>query len=205
MRSEWRQWNPAVRRSWRVGTATAHVIYPMTGERVQQDDGTLTPMEFTYVEIPDDPDSSYYVVECSHRRDDLVPMIIAVHVVQGSERGRDVSSADLRRLDLELAIRNAWKTASHQPERSIEGGLEDLARQAPSEITLTRSISGLRKKARERVTPERLAAIADVYRTARPKGAPTKAVSEHFNFPTSTASLYVRRARQAGLDMGDGD
>jgi hypothetical protein len=49
-----------------------------------------------------------------------------------------------------------------------------------------------------------LAEVARVYRENLPTGAPTKAVAEHFGLAPSTASLYVKRAREAELDM-DGE
>ncbi len=184
-------------------TGTAHVVYPWTGERVQQDDGTMTPRQFTYVEIPDDPAQPFVVVECDHRPADLVPVVIAAHIIQGSPHAREVASKDLRQLDLERAVSAALTTASHQPEKSAPGTLQDLAQAASSDRSLKSSVTGLRKRARARVTPDRLAEVAQIYRGARATGAPTKAVAEHFGFPSSTASLYVRRAREAGMDMGD--
>jgi hypothetical protein len=56
---------------------------------------------------------------------------------------------------------------------------------------------------RRKVTPDLLAQVANVYRANRPSGKPTTAVREHFDLAESTASLYVKRARDAGLDMGD--
>jgi hypothetical protein len=56
---------------------------------------------------------------------------------------------------------------------------------------------------RQRVPNDRLAEVARVYRENKASGRPTKAVGEFFGYPASTASLYVKRARKAGHDMGD--
>lgn len=42
-----------------------------------------------------------------------------------------------------------------------------------------------------------------MYRENLESGSPTKAVSEHFGKASSTASVYVKRAREAGKDLGD--
>jgi transposase len=52
------------------------------------------------------------------------------------------------------------------------------------------------------VTDATLDEVANVYREHAGGGAPTKAVAEHFAVADSTASLYLRRARDAGKDLG---
>ena len=66
---------------------------------------------------------------------------------------------------------------------------------------MRRTIRGLRQRARRKITPQVLAEVSQVYRENLSTGAPTKAVAEHFGLAPSTASLYVKRARAAGLDM----
>ena len=71
-----------MRRSWLVPGGQAYVVYPGLGEDVvQHDDGTWSPTEFTYVELPDDRSLPYFVVECAYAISDLVPRITAVHVI----------------------------------------------------------------------------------------------------------------------------
>jgi hypothetical protein len=57
-----------------------------------------------------------------------------------------------------------------------------------------------RPQRRRLVTPELLAEVADVYRTALAAGqAPTQAVERHFTTTHSTAARWVREARKAGV------
>jgi len=51
---------------------------------------------------------------------------------------------------------------------------------------------------RRKLSEPVLGEVADVYEAGKATGAPTKAVREHFGIAPSTASLYVRKARDAG-------
>ena len=187
--------------------ADAYVAFDFDAPRVRQQDGTLTPAEFTYVEVPRGGDSPSYEVDCSHDASGL-PRIGAVHVLRSPE-GREVRSSDLRRLrNLEDVIQSAWRTASYNPLVTIADSREEadaafLARVVAQPAALKRQVKGLRQQARRRITPDLLEETARVYREGRETGAPTKAVADHFGLASSTASLYVKRARDAGKDMGD--
>ena len=200
MRSEWRMWSSQVRRSWNIPHGIANVIYPLLGDRVLQDDGSLAPREFTYVEMPADRTLPYFVVECEHQGKSMVPVVMGVHVVQ-RKNGREVRASDWRRLRLEDAIREAWTTASNQAEKPADGSPDHLDRASRSDLTLRRSVASLRTRARQRITDAHLAEVAMVYRDNVASGRPTKAVGERFNYPPSTASYYVSRARKAGHPM----
>lgn len=78
----------------------------------------------------------------------------------------------------------------------------DLADRAPTEST-HEVVKGLRARARRRVDHRLLEEVARIYRANVKSGKPTKAVRDELGLPTSTASYYVRHARDAGLDMGD--
>ena len=65
------------------------------------------------------------------------------------------------------------------------------------DATRRRTISGLRRQSRNKVTGEVLEQVADVY--LKNPHAPTKAVGREMGLAPSTASLYVKRAREAGF------
>jgi hypothetical protein len=209
MRGRFAVWPDASKRTAPVVGGEAYVVYPMSGARVEHDDGTVSPVEFTYVETPDDPLLPMYVVECTHGEDSL-PRIDAVHVVRRPD-GREVRSVDLRRLrPLEELIEDAWDMASFRPllfigdtEHEVQVSMDRALATEPAEMRKT--IRGLRQKARRTITPKVLAEVARIYREHLSTGAPTKAVAEHFGIAPSTASLYVKRARDAALDMDEED
>lgn len=57
------------------------------------------------------------------------------------------------------------------------------------------AVTKVRKRPRRKVTDELLREVAEVYR-ANVDDRPAQAVRERFGMPTSTAALYVQRARQ---------
>lgn len=61
-----------------------------------------------------------------------------------------------------------------------------------------KTFRGLRAQNRRKITDSILEEVARVYRDNRDSGAPTKAVADYLHLAPSTASLYVKRARQAG-------
>jgi hypothetical protein len=205
MRGRFALWPDAFRRTTSVPDGEAYVVFALSGATIKREDGTLSPVEFTYVESPDDPLSPMYVVECGHDEGEL-PRIDAVHVVRRPD-GREVRSADLRRLrSLEDVMEDAWSLASRNPlafvgdtEQEVEVSMARALAAQPAEMK--RTIRGLRQQGRRKITPKVLAEVAQVYRENLHTGAPTKAVAEHFGLAPSTASLYVKRARAAGLDM----
>lgn len=205
MRSEWRRWPAEAQKTWQVGGGEAHVIYPMAGvDFVEHDDGTWSPCEFTYVELPDNPSLPYFVVECQYSRHDLVPRVLALHIIQ-RDAERDVQSIDVRTISLEHVIETAWLRVSRRPTAVADEHIQpaEMISRDEEQAQMRRTVRGLRSRARRRVTDTLLEEVAEVYREARPSGAPTKAVKEHFGLATSTASLYVKRAREAKKNMGD--
>ena len=205
MRSEWRRWPNEARRSWKVPGGTAYVVYPFLGEDyIEHDDGTWSPKEFTYVERPEDASLPTIAVECVHTDSDLLPRVVAVQVTQ-RDPARDVRTSDFRRLRLENAIEEAWRLASRRPVpvKADASSPESLLTAGATDEQLKRTARGLRHRARRKITPAIHDQVAAVYRAALDTGAPTKAVQAHFGIATSTASLYVKRARAAGRDLGD--
>ena len=200
-------WPDEYRKPVDVSGSDAYVAFDFGAPRVRQQDDTLTPPEFTYVEAPRG-DSPRYEVDCFHDASGL-PRIGAVHVLR-TATGREVRSSDLRRLrNLEDVIQSAWRAASYNPLVTIADSREEAdavfaARVSAQPEALKRQVRGLRQQARRSITPEVIEETARVYRAGRATGAPTKAVADHFGLAPSTASLYVKRARAAGMDM-DGD
>lgn len=197
MRSLYQRWSDEMRISFPVPGGQGHVLYSLlTGERVQNADGSWTPKEFTYVEFPSKSALPYFVMECEHGAD-LAPRILAFQVI-AQDPARDVQSVDLRRVRLEDALELAWTHATRWPS-VVTDGL--LAQEVKAELTREpsrRLLRGLRSQSRRKITGSVHAEVAQVYREHLETGAPTRAVAEHFDVQPSTASLYVKRAREAG-------
>lgn len=200
MRSQWRLWPDPMRISWQVPGGVGHVTYSLfAGARVEHDDGSWSPKEFTYVEMPTDAHLPYYVLECEYG-DDLVPRIMSVQVVQRDPR-REVRSVDLRPLRIEDALEEAWLKVTRRPTVVTDGSTSNPAEALSANLEPAQQrkmLRGLRAPDRRRITPDVHAEVARVYRANIASGAPVKAVAEHFAVATSTAFLYVRRARENG-------
>jgi hypothetical protein len=96
-------------------------------------------------------------------------------------------------------VRCLWLHITYRPRRVTASTPADEAlvdSTAPPSRTTYR---GLRAGNRRKMTHQVLREVADVYTAAVVTGAPTKAVTEHFGPAPSTASLYVKTARDAGL------
>lgn len=204
MRSQYQLWPDPFQISWPTANSQAHVVYQMFGgNRVLHDDGSWAPSEFTYVEMPNDPAAPYFVMECQYSPEDLVPRVIAVQAIQ-RESSREVRTSDLRSISLESALEAAWLKIIQrghmvQPDEPVDPATALAHIQAGDADRANRqTYRGLRAQNRRRVTDGRLREVAEVYEDALSSGQPTKAVKEHFGLATSTASLYVKRAREAG-------
>lgn len=208
MRGTFTIWPDEVRRPIRVPGGEAFVAYPGGGDVIQHAGGTWSPAAFTYVETPADAQLPTYVVECTHDDRDL-PRVDAVHIVRRPS-GREIRSVDLRRMrPVEDVIADAWRFSADRrlafvgdSEEAVQAAMQRAVDAGPGELLTT--VKGLRRQARRRVTPDLLEEVAQVYRAHTVDGAPTKAVAEHFGLAPSTASLYVKRARDAGLDLPRG-
>lgn len=128
--------------------------------------------------------------------DDGVPRCRAVRVTSVAG-GRDVQSADLRRLMIEQLIEAAVVTTGRTDTGeglSGWGGTDALHKRMEATAAAAREA---RRLSRRRITDDVLRKVAEVYQ-ANP-GAPTKAVAEAFRIERRTARLYVERARKAAL------
>jgi hypothetical protein len=192
MERRWRQWS--------VGDGgEAYVVYPDSPKfSIKNEDGTLSPTEFTYVEMPKDETAPYFRMECEYSPPDLVPRITAFHVIQ-RERSREVRSTDLRHIRLEEALQEAWlKVTVRTVYRNTRVSPPVLVFQQITDHDIRKTLHGLRSKNRRKITPTVDREVAEIWQ-ADTTGAPTKAVADHFGLAPSTASLYVKRARDAGL------
>jgi len=200
MRSTWNKWPDTMQKTWLVPGGTAAVFYQMfNGERVENDDGTWTPREFTYMEKPSDETTPYLAMECEYTAHDLVPRITSFQLIQ-QDPSREVRSTDLRHVRLEDALEEAWLKVTFRPVRVRDDGAfpVETVSQATSEQDMRRTLRGLRSQNRRKITPNLHHEVAKIW-LADTTGAPTKAVADHFGLADSTASLYVKRARDAGL------
>jgi len=189
-----------VRRRIPSATSTITVVYEANEDRIQHDsEGIVTPEYFTYVEVPNDPVAPVYVIEFV-QEDEGAPRVKDFHVHQRNDGGREIRSADLRRFrPLEDVLEDAWAAVSSRrtdstPASEIVQPFE-LEREFADKKGVVR---GLRRQARRRVTDDVLREVAEVYEANLATQAPTRAVKEHFGLADSTASLYVKKARDRG-------
>lgn len=184
--------------------ATAGVVYPLAADLVEHGDGVMAPKQFMYVEQPGGPSAPKIVIECDHTGPRLELRVTAVHAFSQDPR-REVRPADLNNLRIDDAIEDAARYCFSLPDavETTDGDPTVLTAAQERQQRQRRVIRGLRQRGRRRLGPELLDDVAHIYRENRHTGAPTKAVRERLGIPSSTASLYVRRAREEGLDMGD--
>jgi hypothetical protein len=183
--SKWRHWAPS-------GAGYVEILRDLLGETHEYPDGRHLPREFLFVDRSGGPDRPYYVFEIVIGTDGT-PRVRSV-LVHAHDEGREVRAGDLRQLRsieevIEQACALAGRPALDEPSAEVEGDWQSYRRM----------VRGARRQARRRATPDLLREIAEVYQGAAHTGAPTKAVREHFGIAESTASLYVKRARTAGV------
>ena len=88
--------------------------------------------------------------------------------------------------------------AFHVVEQHPGGGVNAvMSHRAPDLAAVAKSVGRARRNTRRQISDEKLAEVVEVYR-ANP-ALPTAAVAERFGLALRTASLYVKRAREAGL------
>lgn len=115
--------------------------------------------------------------------------------VTSSTNGREIRAADVRKIlvedMLELAVSELALRIIEWEDNRI--GMTDDT----DPVEVRKSIRAVRRQSRTQISSEKLARVAEVYR-ANPH-APTRAVADEFGIAERTASLYVRRARDAGV------
>jgi hypothetical protein len=113
--------------------------------------------------------------------------------------GREVRQSDVRSADVEQFLEVACQmVALHVTEEHGAGAVSAAHSGAPGDVShVARSVARARRNTRRQIPDSKLPEVAEVYR-ANPD-RPTAAVAEQFGIALRTASLYVRRARNAGL------
>jgi hypothetical protein len=165
------------------------------GAEVIRDTGTLLPRSLEAC-FPDDRGGPEL-----HLRIEMhsgIPQVRQV-LLLCSPDGREVRQSDLRSVDLDLYLEVACQLAAlHVTEELDAGSITAAHSGAPADLaTVARSVSRARRNTRRQIPDDKLHLVAEVYR-ANP-GRPTAAVAERFGLALRTASLYVKRTREAGL------
>jgi hypothetical protein len=120
--------------------------------------------------------------------------------LQTHPEGREIRAADVPSAsDLELYTEVACQmVALHVTEELPAGGVMAAhSGSQPDLKTVAKFVKRARRNPRRQIPDSDLPEVARVYR-ANPK-RPTAAVAERFGLALRTASLYVKRAREAGL------
>jgi hypothetical protein len=177
------------------------VTWRFEGDFVQLGEGRRVPNRFT-VTVPPLGDEPEVRAEIEVRGDG-VPECRDVRVVSVGA-GRRVRARDLRAIKLDDIIEAGFGQVVWQPaplpERMRQHGVDPadwVTGPTPEQAHV--AIRDMRQAKRRRVlTDEVLEVVAEVYR-ANVDRNPTQAVREHFGCGQSTASLYVKLARDRGF------
>jgi len=125
------------------------------------------------------------------------PQLVAL-AVKAADRGRELRTSDLRQINVDALVVNVLAEWAERPVEVAPGvwGSKPLTQQeaeaAWHQVQRARSVS------KPRHTDARLEEAARVYRDNIGE-APTEAVKRHFRVAHSTASDYVRAARDRGF------
>jgi len=120
--------------------------------------------------------------------------------LQSHPEGREIRAADLpSAADLELYTEISCQMVALHVTEDLPGGGVTAAHSGsqPDLEVVAKGVKRVRKNTRRQLSDDRLPEVAGVYR-ANP-ARPAAAVAEHFGIAQRTASLYVKRAREAGL------
>jgi hypothetical protein len=193
-------------REHRDGGWTA-VEYSAVGEWVDFPDGSRAPREWMFIDATGPQGSPRVVVECGIG-ENLRPRVITV-MVCSQEDGREVRASDFRQLrPLEDIVEDSFELVAYRLGDQPVPDNRDFDAEARER---RRMLSSVRRRDRRVFTEKMAEDVAAIYAANYHTGAPTKAVKDHFRIGTSTASLYVKRARELGLidqllkERGDGE
>jgi len=167
------------------------------GAELLRDSGTLLPRKFVAC-FP----GSHPTAPDLHLRFEVragVPQCREVFL-QAHPDGREVRPVDIKSaIDLELYTEVACQMAALHVTGELAGDGVTAAHSGaqPDLETVAKSVSRARRNTRRQIPDEKLPEIAAVYLASPGRGA--KAVEERFGLKERTASLYIKRARDAGL------
>jgi hypothetical protein len=169
--SRWRDWPDPKRISWPVADGMAEAVYRnYRGSRIRNKDGSWRGAR-----------SSSSTWRCRRTR----------------RSGQD--EAVLRHVRLEDALEEAWsKVTIPSVTRNKRVSPPVWVFQELTEQDKRKTLRGLRFQNRRKITTSVHQKVAEIW-LADTTDAPTKAVGDHFGLAPSTASLYVKRARDAGV------
>lgn len=198
-------WPNQRRRELRAERGRAFVAFDGDVDPITSQSGAKVPREFTYIEEPTEGALPRYEVDCAYDKAGMLHLT-GVHVLR-RDGGRDVVSEDLARLrNLESVIEDAWRAAAWSPVFIVaapgEGDAAFLRALDERAVQKIKEVRSLRKRSRSKVPLERFAKAAEIYRSNRATGKPTKAVMDQMDLPASTASWYIKRAEELGMDLG---
>lgn len=169
--------------------------HPEDGFEVLKDSDTMLPRRFVAT-FPDDRGGPEL-----HLRFEMqygVPQCRELHLASGPDH-REIRPVDIRTVDLELYLEVSCQLIAVHVVGDYPGGGVDVVhshRSADLE-SVEKRIRRARRNTRRQLPDSKLPEIAEVYRTN--PGAGTAAVERHFGLNSRrTASLYVKRARDAG-------
>lgn len=167
------------------------------GAEVLRDSGTLLPRKFVAC-FPD----SHPTGPDLHLRFEMrsgTPQCREIFL-QSHPDGREIRAADLpSATDLELYTEIACQMVALHVTGELPAGSVMAAHSGsqPDLEVVAKSVKRVRRNTRRQIPDDKLPVVAEVYRANPGRG--TAAVAERFGIALRTASLYVKRARDAGL------
>jgi len=165
------------------------------GAEVLRGTETLLPRRFV-ASFPDDRGGPELHLRFEMR--DGVPQCREVFL-QSRDAGREIRPSDIKSVDVDTYLEiSCQMIALHPVEEYFGGGVDAVISHREADLgAVQTSVRRARRNTRRQLSDAQLAEVAEVYR-ANPS-RPTAAVAERFGLALRTASLYVRRARDAGI------
>lgn len=188
-----------LRYSWRV---KVKISEPLNGRTVSIGRGlaVIAPSEVHLTEIEPDPGGAFEAVEGVHFVVDFVDgMLGATKVTVEAREGHKITSTDLRDMRVQNWVSNA--AARMLKRRRVQAdGTVVLTAGGPYHLT---DEEVLKVKAAG-PTDESLEVAAEFYEFAKALGRPpAKEVEQQLDLPRTTASNWIRKARERGLLDGE--
>jgi hypothetical protein len=161
----------------------------------------VIPREFAVMFDPGSPAPKVFlrVVVDEQRRAEVLELLVLRR-----PEGSPVSGAALREIPVDRILTDAMEEAAFEAVVGEDGApkvvrVKDRPGAGAGLFSAYREATG--KPRKQRVTTSRLREVAEVYRVASTtkRGRPKQAVAEAFHVSSSTASRWIRTARERGL------